>query len=380
MSHFIYLLFYILNVINAYSKKKSKALYVIFFVLMLLMFSEVTKPNYNHPGAYSRGDNELYQVQYENYRNVSNISEITNMTGYDNSIRNVELGYSFISFAFAKAGIPYNIYRAITFLICSLLVIVTFSQISNNYSYFLSLYFLYCFLFDIQQIRNFIAISIIIFSFKYLISGKVVRYIACVIIASLFHFTAIIFLLFLIVLVKDYDKLSKLFIQIGVALTLVLAAMNVAGINIMKQISGMFLSGSYISDRFNVLRPFIQLILFDSFAYITSRLKDEHPDDEWTRFIFMLNAISFLFVPLMFISMTMDGLCRPVLLMDYILFSKYLSLITYDRGKLYLDKTSLYNIIAVIAVIIMYFTFTGNLIIWIFDSNNFIFLLDKLLK
>ncbi|MEE8807930.1 MAG: EpsG family protein [Lactimicrobium sp.] len=373
MSYFVYITAFILALINGFSKKKSRVITIIFLVLMLLMFCEVTTPNYHHQG-YFRGDNEVYEQMYKSLSG-SNFDYVKQSSTF-------EKGFVVYSYIFATLGVPYNIFMAITFLIGMLLCFFTVRRITDNYSLFLVLYFCYYFLYDIQQIRNFIAISISIFALRFLKDRHVVIYILLILLASMFHFSALAFLPFLLIYLPNYKYFAKLFIELSAILFAGLSILNLTGNNVIKQLARVINLGSYnlyVGDNFNALRPFIELVLFAYLAILVYTVTIEEQDNEWASFTISITAVSFLFLPLMLISMTMDRILRPLLILDYAVISNSYSFIDKDNLIIYGTRKNLYIIGLFVVIGIMTYFYSKNLFAWIFDSNHFIYWLDSLM-
>lgn len=372
MSHIIYLAAFVINAINGFSKKKSKAIYIIFLALLLLMFCQVTTSNYQHLD-YKRGDNEAYEQWYNLLRSGS----IVNLK----QSKSVEKGFTLYTFFLAKIGLPYGLYMAVTFILGILLSFFTIRKITSNYSLILGLYYCYYFLFDIQQIRNFLAISISLFAIQFLKDKKIVTYVLLILLAASFHVSALAFLLFLLINLPNYKYFSKLFIEISALLFAILSVLNIAGANVMKRLANVLNLGSYqlyFGDNFNVLRPFIELTFFVYMAIMVySALKTEQ-EDEWGTFIISLTAISFLFLPLMLISMTMDRILRPLIILDYAIIVEKYSCFDHDGMTIYVTKKNLLILGLFVVLGIMTYFYCRHLFTWIFDSNKFIFWLDGL--
>lgn len=372
MSHIIYLAAFVINAINGFSKKKSKVIYIIFLALLLLMFCQVTTSNYQHLD-YKRGDNEAYEQWYNLLRSGS----IVNLK----QSKSVEKGFTLYTFFLAKIGLPYGLYMAVTFILGILLSFFTIRKITSNYSLILGLYYCYYFLFDIQQIRNFLAISISLFAIQFLKDKKIVTYVLLILLAASFHVSALAFLLFLLINLPNYKYFSKLFIEISALLFAILSVLNIAGANVMKRLANVLNLGSYqlyFGDNFNVLRPFIELTFFAYMAIMVySALKTEQ-EDEWGTFIISLTAISFLFLPLMLISMTMDRILRPLIILDYAIIAEKYSCFDHDGMTIYVTKKNLLILGLFVVLGIMTYFYCRHLFTWIFDSNKFIFWLDGL--
>lgn len=366
MSRAICIIIYIVNAINAFSQKKKKLFPLILYLLMFMMFSFVTTPTYQHDG-YFRGDNEIYENQYNQLKDATFEEAFSGKYSVDPKT----IGYTFITWEYARMGVPFSGFMASVFVFCSFMCYLTFKEISNNYSYFLILYFGYYFLYDIQQIRNFIGVSIILFAVKKLKDGKKILYCVLTFIATTIHTSMIVFLVFIIAESKSALKHKKTFIKIIGFIMFFLVGSNFIGLNIVKKVASLLFSSGYLSDKFNPFRPLIEVAMFLCYTKIVGEVY-KSTNDEWASFIYRLNVISLSFLPLIMISMTMDRLLRPILLLDYILFSKYNSSILHKGSVIYISR----NLISIVKIIVMTslmtFFFSKTLFVWIFDSNTFL--------
>ena len=108
----------------------------------------------------------------------------------------------------------FYLFRLILSIICIALIDSAFQYWDGNKHLGIALYMGYPFFMDVIQIRNFVAISIVIYSLRYLISKDrmdIFKYIMLVLIASSVHIISMIFLFFLIYkLISVQMKLTSL--------------------------------------------------------------------------------------------------------------------------------------------------------------------------
>lgn len=366
MSRAVCIIIYVINALNAFSQKKRKWPSLLMLLLMFLMFSFVTTPTYQHKG-YFRGDNEIYEKQYNQLKDASLVEAFSGKYSVDSKT----VGYTFVTWAYSRAGIPFYGFMASIFIVCSLLVHSIFKEITKNSSFFLMLYFGYYFLYDIQQIRNFIGVSIVLFAIKKLRQGKKILFCIIVLVAATFHTTMLAFLVFILADTKSVWKYKRTFIKaVGIVMAALICA-NFSGLNIVKIAAASFYTSGYLADSFNPIRPLIEVCMFLCFAKIVGRIYNENNNNNLIALIYRLNVVSLAFLPLIMISMTMDRLLRPVLLLNYALFSEYRSSIHHRFSTVYLD-TNLANMFEIMVMVsLMTYFFSKSLFVWIFDSNVF---------
>ena len=135
-----------------------------------------------------------------------------------------EKGYIFINKIFYKLGIEYEIFQIIILIFCLSIVLKLLEKKSQNiYVAFVYIFINLLFPYSVEPIlRQFIAVTIIIFSLKYIEEKKILKYLICVYIAILFHKSAIIAIFFYFInsLKFRYKKRVFLFLIIGYLLSL----------------------------------------------------------------------------------------------------------------------------------------------------------------
>lgn len=104
----------------------------------------------------------------------------------------VEPAYLLLNYLFSFSPIGYIPVLAISSLVTYTILIITFKRYS-----ILGLGIVFIFTSDFiflmhDQVRQAIAISIFLYSIRFVIEGKFIKYCICIIVASLFHFTALI--------------------------------------------------------------------------------------------------------------------------------------------------------------------------------------------
>lgn len=119
----------------------------------------------------------------------------------DNTIEfNTEYGFSLFSSLVSSLGFDYTFFRIIYSLIGLTLISSTVFRYTYNVSFVFALYFIYPFLFDVAQMRNFMAMAIFTFAFRYLVEDKkynTLKYVICISIACTFHTAAIFYFIFI---------------------------------------------------------------------------------------------------------------------------------------------------------------------------------------
>lgn len=108
----------------------------------------------------------------------------------------------------AILGLPFEAFRAALFLVSMLLMVSTIRKLTDNYALFFCVYFVFPFGYDIDQIRQLFATAIVVYALRFLMFSdrNIIKYIICILLASFFHLSAIVFMLYLLIGVRN-DKL-----------------------------------------------------------------------------------------------------------------------------------------------------------------------------
>lgn len=129
---------------------------------------------------------------------------------YISLINTTDIGYLVINYIVSRFTTNVNVFLFIIQLICNSLVIITLYRYRERCPFWLSLLtylcIFYCRTFNI--LRQSIALSIVFYSIKYLYQNKNIKYLIAIMIASLFHYTAI-FCVIILVLKKICESKSK---------------------------------------------------------------------------------------------------------------------------------------------------------------------------
>lgn len=143
----------------------------------------------------------LFGWNYDNadYHNYESIYEAIELNG---SYPAVEPGFEALSKFFIYLDFNYDIFLIFYSLIGLFLIGSTIHKFTPNYNVVWFLYFIFPFMLDVVQIRNFMSMSIVVFSFRYLINDNklnIFKFLICIIVASLFHTSSLFYILFLLV-------------------------------------------------------------------------------------------------------------------------------------------------------------------------------------
>ena len=128
-------------------------------------------------------------------------------------VSNAEILYQFTVKTLSSMGLDFHTYQIITTFIGLTLISSTIFKYTKNTSFVMSLFMIFPLLDAIIQRQNFIAMSIIIFGIRYLISDKKTdrfKYVLTVIIATGFHISALYYMILIFAPLINFKKLKRL--------------------------------------------------------------------------------------------------------------------------------------------------------------------------
>lgn len=321
-----YILLLITNTILCVMKQQSKPIVLMtYFILLVLM-------------SLNNGGPDLlnyYNDYYSSGIGVHNISEY---------------GHYILNRFFCNIGFDFFTYRIVVSFICMLLLHKTFSYFKVNENGVLSFYMIYVFFMDVIQIRNFIMEAIIIFSLRYLLVDKkfnTIKYIVCVLIASLFHRISPIYLMLLIVKFRMSIKIYVIGLIGSILLFIVFAFNRDILSNIMQFIATKL--GATTSYSFTVTRlsfiPFAIIYYFEIFLMMIYFKKRDYKLKTVQKISKICIIMSFA-LPLILINLNFYRLFRNLGIIKYIACMMILD----NRRKLNAKSFIVYNAILLLTV------------------------------
>lgn len=273
--------------------------------------------------SYNNADYYTYQAYYNNYTETGDM-------GYDLL---VEIGRYF--------SIDYQTFLIIISFVSLILLFQGVFKLSNNPTQTLVLYTVFPFFFDIVQIRNFIALSVTIYAFTFLLEKSVsgyFKYTLLVIIAALFHNVALFYLVYLLSHIDSLSKLRNLIITLTTFFTINLNSnFNIFEIPLIRNILlGInpriyyYLRGNALEGSTAVL--YILYILFffiiSIFTYkfvmgekFNSKVSIGSIQLKKLQFLTKISTISLLFIPFVTLDPTLFRVFRNMLVVYYMQLS-----------------------------------------------------------
>lgn len=204
MIYVIYYLLWIINIILLLLNKKSKLVSTLTFLLFFLLFAA-------NPGQF--GDAYKYRIDYE-----------LNAFGDEWS----EIGYSlFKTFTYFIGLNSYNSFLIVIFIASSLLICRGMRLINGNYHAIYAVSMGFLFPMFATTIRFFMAFAIFVYALHFLYQRKKIQYVIAIIIATTFHWTALVFLIMPFCVSREFNEIvlkknvRKIEIGLLVVITLV---------------------------------------------------------------------------------------------------------------------------------------------------------------
>ncbi|NMM65091.1 EpsG family protein [Clostridium sp. P21] len=302
MGYILYFSTLIANGILLFKKKPSKLIAIISFAIIGLFFA----------GNYESGDINNYLSMFSNIQVILDNSKIDKLFYYL-MIFMQDRGMDFFSFKILLAIIIYPIF------------IISIIKFRVNVNYVLFFYLIHSFFMDVEQIRNTIALCIFIFGVHFLVDkGKdyILKYTACVFLATAFHASFIIYIILLVVVLPDKEKILK-YIPHVIIIMCIFIFLNKNNIPFIDSVINRLndeKASIYLSNKVNLgfLIPWALHLVSFSAIYYCKRLSDKLENDKKTNIVntvYYIYIVSFIFFPLYMRSITFYRLSRNLCLL-----------------------------------------------------------------
>jgi len=174
------------SVLSIYSRREVRLLSIFFLLFLIVIFC----------GNNENPDYVGYKFKYDSIKN-HNATDFIFSDPY--------IGFNILQFICHAIGLSYQQFLFIVALLGYTLIIDTLHYFHANMNYVLLLYLFYPFFYDVIQIKNFLAMSIVIYSIRYLLNNTksaTLKYVVLIILASLFHIVSVSYLLLLLTKLK----------------------------------------------------------------------------------------------------------------------------------------------------------------------------------
>lgn len=379
MAYYVSFILLFLNSLFTFGRKHSKILTILLISFLWILFWG----NYQNP-------------DYNNYLRNYNWIAFSGDTIF-NSIGS-EFGFRFLMKIVSYCKVNYTVFVVIISFIGFLLIYSTVIKFTRNTNYVFVFYFFTPFFLDVVQVRNFLAMSIMIFSIRYLFieqkKGKIM-YILAILLATTIHYSSILYLPMIFISKTNKKKMIKLIVAVSVLGSIIILLGNnfwpVIGDSICK-ILNIEKANIWFENRtrfgyllFFGMQAMSFLMIRIARKNVNRNLKDgddsqistttvtyEQNGYKFIELLYWINIFAFAFFPLYILDSTFTRLMRNLLLLNYIGFS-----FTSDSFKRGSNNKILFNFGVVIYVVVLfliqiYIPFKDNVLGAIL-KNNLIF-------
>jgi hypothetical protein len=257
-------------------------------------------------------------ADYLNYSNLFDLVSITN-EGYSTSQVGLVLLFRFLSLF----KLNYAQALAILSFLGLSLIWSTIRLYSPKPQFVLILYYIYPFLLDVVQVKHFLAMSIILFSLRYLDMEKGFwKYLVGIVVASFFHIISLVYLPFVFFRRIKYKSLFY-FILIYIIITIPLAYTSIFEMIATSIVSDKRIAG-YFDNRARLgffIQFFIQGIFLLTVHASRNFLMLKNRSSSFVDLVYRLNLYLIILFPLYVINMTFTRGFQILLLPNYIVYS-----------------------------------------------------------
>lgn len=303
--------------------RNSKTIYTIEFVWMWILLSFCNNTN--------RPDFMNYLHGYNRYS-----------SGNDIVVKNSEVGYKVLCKLLNELGLNFNQALMVMIFIVLFLLSISIKKYTESIAMVSSLFMLYPLFMHGIQVRNAIAMSIIVFGFRYLFEEKktsLIKYGVCVIVAVLFHSTAIIY--FLLILTKLINKKNlKYWVMIFVCLVAVASRID---LSILRSIFGgeryeakFFIGNNTILETalmilWQLAGTILLILLYFRVKNTEEYLNSCHLIQAINENIIRINMILLAILPLYYLDASTERLYRNILVLNFVLVANCIQITGIKR-------------------------------------------------
>ncbi len=294
--------------------RKNKWLFRFLFLLMFLMAAgDLTSP-----------DKDAYVSYYETIRSI-NIHE------------DVEIGFQALMVFAQTIGLNFSQFIFVYVGICFCMLYRLFDRLSDNKAMALSLYMLFPYILDADQLRSYLGQLIILMGIVKLVQSKkpnIIKYLCYVVVAMLFQESCAIFVIYLLVLLDKKKVRKYILILSGVLLAgrylIPVLASRLTAFNLRK-VADYFTNtagkSTWIIYALFYLAVILMTLYYGSQGRLTARKRLDDMIDHGDLSLFegagndvllKANMISIALITLIPINPHFERLLRPVLMLDYI--------------------------------------------------------------
>lgn len=302
-------------------------------------------------------------ADYDNYKLIYNFYAKNNVV--NNGI--VDSGFMQLCKLFVNSGMTFEVFRGLYIFIALCILVNAVAYFNENKKTTYLLYLLFPFALDIAQMRHLMAVSIVLYGLRYLEKKQILKYCLFVVIASTQQISAIVYLLFILALVRK-EKTFRYIIIASVAEYLVILVFSRY---ILQAFVSRFIHFSVYSSftSYSIRLSLLYMIMAIGIAVYSNFFMLRDFNDDRKMFLNSVVLCSVLFVPLILINENMARIYRGVVVLIY-------SRLLVKSEK---NQINIKNIIPLIICAILFYIHLSphNINHWervvkpIFDNNYF---------
>ena len=348
----------IIDAISLLDKRRDSIKFALMFMVLFVLFAFNT----------ANADYATYAYQYQYYYQLQGVNLITSRNGL----------YIYLVKLFNIFGCSYQGFLAFEATVGLLAFAYIAKKICYNPNNLMALYFIYPFMIDVTQVRNFLASAILAIAiYNIIYSTKryhLLKAFGLICIATGLHFVFIIYFAFLAI-----PKLRKWDVKSIAIITGCILALEFAGTGLLMRLSTLFSDAnktdSYFSRHVGVggavfLTLYFLYIYYEVFVIAASSKSKVNKD------IFSLSCMVAATIPLSYISFEFMRLFRNVLLFIYALIINDTYQVTFANQAMYKSRSrfnmqylSLVGMVILSLIALIAVTLKDDVIIPLFQDN-----------
>lgn len=306
---------------------------------------------------------------------------IYNNIYYNSEFFSKDFGFGFLVLFFNKyLGFNYNFFKLFTAIFGITLIQKTVKKYVKNKKLFYILYFIYPFIMDIVQVRNFMAMSIFIFCVPYLSENDwkgTIKYTVGILIAATIQKTALVYLplVFINNIEKKKYKKNSLLIIIGLCVVislnkgLLFKLTNFLLINVADTLTGV---GKFLIRNTNwgwLIQWGTQIINFIFIAWCKRVISSKKVEQNSVLFktcsyedakkfiicVYWINMYAFIFLPLYIVNINFYRIMRNIMPLNLMCYTIILEIMNKKSVRGIIDERSLFFIMVIVFSLVMFY-------------------------
>lgn len=304
-------LLYLVSLFGGFIKKRSRVIEILILIVIWMLSSF----------ASGNADSGIYEGRYNFYQNYMGMSE---------------LGWQTLMIVFNTIGVEYQTFKCILIAIELVLLSHAIHRLSDEPGFVLAVYLLFPFCLDVVQMRFALADSIAFFAMSFLFQPIVygeqckhykLTFTALILLASLFHFITIIYLVLLLV-----PRLGTVgsFLAVPLVSALVVLVVNWSGLAPIASAVGLGIKFEMVTSSSGGLSSIMRYsfnVVFcaAAWAFIFSLAPGSQDAGDTRRAALVVNwVIVAVVIPLLFLSVDFYRLEQGITLLNLCFLSHYL--------------------------------------------------------